>query len=78
MAAGPEEEGRRIGSFMPFTAQFNVTGQPAISLPLHQGTDGLPIGVMLAGRPAGEAELLSLAASVELARPWRHRLPPVR
>lgn len=63
--------------FTPFTAMFNVTGQPAISLPLHQSAEGLPIGVMLVGRPAGEAALLSLAAQLEAAQPWHARRPPV-
>jgi amidase len=62
--------------FTPFTAVYNVTGQPAISLPLHWTEGDLPIGVMLVGRPAGEAALLSLAAQIEAARPWTHRHPP--
>jgi amidase len=62
--------------FTPFTAAYNVTGQPAINLPLYWNEAGLPIGVMLVGRPAGEAALLSLAAQVESARPWTHRHPP--
>ncbi len=61
--------------FTPFTAPANITGQPAISLPLHWTSDGLPIGVQLIGRPAGEASLLALAAHLEAARPWRNRLP---
>ena len=66
--------------FTPFTAQYNSSGQPAISLPLYSttvtGTE-LPIGVMLVGRPAGEADLLALAAQVEAALPWRERHPPI-
>jgi amidase len=54
-------------AFTPWTALWNLTGQPAVSLPLHVTGDGLPVGVMLAGRPAGEAGLLSLAAQVESA-----------
>ena len=53
-----------------------MTGQPAITLPLHRTPDGLPVGVMLAGRPAGEAALLGLAVQVEAAAPWRDRHPP--
>lgn len=53
--------------FTPWTALWNLTGQPAISLPVHMTADGLPIGVMLAGRPAGEAGLVALAAQVESA-----------
>jgi amidase len=66
---------RRSGEFTPYTALFNVTGQPAISLPLFHGEDGLPLGVQFAGRPADEATLLSLAAQLEAARPWADRRP---
>ncbi len=62
-------------AFTPFTALFNVTGQPAITLPLHVSAEGLPVGVMLAGRPAGEAHLLALAGQIERARPWADRRP---
>jgi amidase len=71
----PWEDFRRSGEFTPYTAIFNVTGQPAISLPLFHGEDGLPLGVQLAGKPAGEAELLALAAQLEAARPWAERRP---
>ena len=71
----PWEDFRRSGEFTPYTAVFNVTGQPAISLPLFHGDDGLPLGVQLAGRPADEATLLSLAAQLEAARPWADRRP---
>ncbi len=67
----------RSDSFTPFTALWNMTGQPAISLPLFQGDDGLPLGVQLVGRPAGEALLLSLAEQLEQATPWRQRLSPM-
>lgn len=62
--------------FTPWTSMWNVTGSPAVSLPLHQTPDGLPVGVMLAARPGDEATLLSLSAQVEEAAPWRHRRPP--
>jgi len=62
--------------FTPWTSAWNVTGMPAVSLPLHQTDDGLPVGVMLAGRPAEDAALLSLAAQVEAAAPWHDRRPP--
>jgi amidase len=65
----------RSGRFTPFTAVFNVTGQPAVSLPLFQHADGLPLGVQLAGRPTGEGDLLALAAQLEDAAPWADRRP---
>ncbi len=74
-SAEPWEDFRRTGRFTPYTAIFNVTGQPAISLPLFHGADGLPTAVQLAGPPAGEATLLALAAQLEAARPWADRRP---
>ncbi len=71
----PWDHFRRSGEFTPYTALFNITGQPAITLPLYQGEDGLPAGVQLAGRPADEATLLSLSAQLEAARPWADRRP---
>jgi amidase len=72
----PEDTFRRSGVFTPYTAIANVTGQPAISLPLAHGEDGLPAAVQLLGRPADEGTLLALAAQVEAARPWADRHPP--
>jgi amidase len=71
----PWEDFRRSGRFTPYTAIFNVTGQPAISVPLFHGDDGLPTSVQLAGRPADEGTLLALAAQLEAARPWADRRP---
>ena len=62
--------------YAAFTAVFNVTGQPAVSVPLHWTDDGLPVGTMLVGRPADEVTLIALAAQLEAARPWAHRHPP--
>ena len=63
-------------AFTPWTSAWNATGMPAISLPLHWTSSGLPVGVMLAARPAEEEVLLSLAAQVEEAAPWIDRRPP--
>ena len=68
----------RSTDFVPFTPLWNVTGQPAISLPLHMSADGLPIGIQLVGPPAGEDLLLALSAQLEHAAPWAHRRPPAR
>ena len=62
-------------AFSPFTAIWNVTGQPAISLPLYQGDDGLPLAVQLVGQPLGEGTLLALASQLEAALPWADRMP---
>ena len=71
----PWEHYRRSAYFTPYTAIANITGLPAISLPLYQGEDGLPTAVQLIGRPASEEILLALAAQLEQARPWAHRHP---
>jgi amidase len=71
----PAENFERQKAFTPFTALFNVSGQPAVSLPLHWNEAGLPIGVMLAGRVGEEGTLISLSAQLEEARPWRDRHP---
>lgn len=69
--------GKKIMSYAPFCAMFNASGQPAMSVPLHQSPDGLPIGVQFAARFADEGTLFSLAGQLERARPWRGRRPLV-
>ena len=73
----PWEDFRRSGAFTPFTALFNVTGQPGISVPLFDGEDGLPLAVQLVGPPAGEALLVALAGELEEAAPWADRRAPL-
>jgi amidase len=66
-----------IASYVPFTALQNITGQPAISLPLAFSKSGLPIGVQFVGRFGEEHLLLQLAAQIEKAEPWNKKRPPV-
>ena len=73
---GSIEQLMRNTEFTPFTAIANLTGQPAMSLPLHWSDDGLPIGVQAIGPPAEDALLLQLAAQIEAARPWADRRAP--
>lgn len=63
-------------NFIPYTAIFNVTGQPAMSVPLCQSKDGLPIGMQFAARFGDEATLFRLAGQLERAKPWFDKLPP--
>jgi amidase len=61
--------------FIPYTPLFNVTGQPAMSVPLYWNSDGLPIGSQLVARFGDEATLFRVAGQLERARPWAHRQP---
>jgi amidase len=63
--------------WLPYTPIFNLTGAPAMSVPLHWSAGGLPIGVQFAGRTNDEATLFRLAGQLERAAPWRERRPPV-
>ena len=67
----------RAAAFVPFTVQFNISGQPAISLPLSWNAEGLPIGSQLVAPYGREDLLLRVAAQLERARPWADRRPPV-
>ena len=74
--SGPKG-GMRVRELLQFTAQFNVTGQPAISLPLYWTAEGLPIGVQLVAGFGREDVLVRIAAQLEAAQPWASRRPPV-
>ncbi len=76
-SVSPAENFERQKRYTPYTPIYNVTGQPAVSLPLYWTGDGFPVGVQLVGRPAGEPTLLALAGQLERARPWIHRRPPI-
>ncbi|MEX2023636.1 MAG: amidase [Thermoleophilaceae bacterium] len=71
----PAHEFKKAGEFTPYTPPFNVTGQPAVSVPLLHGDDGLPTAAQIVGPPAGEALLLQVCRQLEQARPWAGRFP---
>jgi amidase len=76
-AAGTGGPALPVFQMAAMTSAFNVTGQPAISLPTHLGPDGLPIGVQLVTGPWEEALLLRVSAQLEAALPWESRRPPI-
>jgi len=65
-----------VAGMVPYNGVWNVTGQPAASVPAGTGGDGLPRAVQIVGRPAAEGTLLSLAAQIEAERPWAQQRPP--
>jgi len=79
----PEEDFRRQCAYSPWTSMVNVSGLPAISLPVgvtpegHPDGAGLPMGVQLIGRPGGERTLLAIGAQLERRLRWQRRHPPV-
>ncbi len=75
--AGIEALAENVFAFIPFTPVFNVTGQPAMSVPLWWNDEGLPIGMHFVARYGDEATLFRLAGQLEQARPWFDRCPPV-
>jgi len=80
LVASPENPTRgweRLLALMQFTPAYNVTGQPAVSLPLHWNAAGLPIGTQLVAAFGREDLLLQIASQLEQARPWKDRRPPI-
>ncbi|MET0909029.1 MAG: amidase [Ilumatobacteraceae bacterium] len=75
VADDPSAPMRRAGRFSPFTLVYNMSGQPAISLPLHWNADGLPIGVQLVAAYGREDVLIRIASQLEQAHPWTDRHP---
>jgi amidase len=71
----PAELFHALAPLGAFTAIFNVSGQPAMTIPTGLSTQGLPMGVQLAGRPGADIELLSLALQLEQAMPWKQHYP---
>ena len=74
---GPQAERQRIRQYCPYTAAFNITGQPAMSVPLHWTPDGLPVGVHIVAPYGREDLLIRVASQLEQAAPWADRRPPV-
>jgi amidase len=68
---------KRVYGLMQFTPQYNITGQPAISLPLHWNAAGLPIGIQLVSAFGREDQLIQISAQLEQARPWKDKWPEV-
>ena len=73
--ADPDNPSATVFAMVVFTAPFNINGLPAISLPLHRASSGLPVGVQFVERPFNDAGLIRLAAQIEVAAPWSDRHP---
>ena len=69
--------GREVGAFSPYTALYNITGQPSMSVPLAWSGAGMPIGLMFSGRFGEDALLFRLGRQLEQARPWKDRKPKI-
>jgi amidase len=67
----------RIVRLVPYTMPYNLSGQPAIGLPLHWTPEGLPLGIQLVGAYGSESTLIRLASQIERAQPWQDRRAPI-
>jgi amidase len=72
-----DETAKKVFGFIPYTPLFNVTGQPAMSVPLYWNAQGLPIGTQVVAKFGDEATLFRVAGQLERARPWAARVPPI-
>ena len=72
----PREVNQRQAMLFPYTPVFNMSGQPSMSLPLHQSASGLPIGMMFTAKYGDETTLIRLAGQLEKEAPWQDRRPP--
>jgi amidase len=70
-----DETAKKVFGFIPYTPLFNVTGQPAMSVPLFWNAAGLPIGTQVIAKFGDEATLFRIAGQLERARPWAARVP---
>jgi amidase len=68
---------QNIGIYSPFTAVYNITGNPSMNVPIHWSENGLPVGTMITGAFGDEATLFRIAGQLERAQPWAQKLPPV-
>jgi Asp-tRNA(Asn)/Glu-tRNA(Gln) amidotransferase A subunit family amidase len=72
----PETYRQHVSRYTAFTAPYNASGNPAVTIPLYWTANGIPVGVQLGGRYGDEVTLLRVSAQLEQARPWFNRRPP--
>jgi amidase len=77
MGTNALEDLARSGRFAPFVSLFNITGQPAITVPMGFDGDGLPVAAQLVAKPLGEDTLLQVASQIETARGRPPSVPPL-
>jgi aspartyl-tRNA(Asn)/glutamyl-tRNA(Gln) amidotransferase subunit A len=75
--AGVAKKEEDVNWWTPFTYPFNLSGQPAATVPCGWDSDGLPLGLHIIGRPFGDATVLRAAAAFEKAAPWADKRPPL-